>query len=65
MIKKNIKVILMLYYNNYKIKDITLRSLNDIILYIKENYENIRDEDLIDISLLILYLKTNKKYTLC
>ena len=30
MIKKNIKVILMSYNNNYKLKDITLISLNDI-----------------------------------
>ena len=60
MIKKNIKVILMSYNNNYKLKDITLRSLNDIILYIKKNYKNIRDEDLIDISFLKSYLKKIK-----
>ena len=56
-----IKVILMSYNSNCKLRDITLKNINDILLYIKDNNNDIRDEDLIDISLLTSFLKNNKK----
>ncbi len=56
-----IKAILMSYNSNCKLRDITLKNINDILLYIKDNNNDIRDEDLIDISLLTSFLKNNKK----
>ena len=51
----------MSYNSNCKLRDITLKNINDILLYIKDNNNDIRDEDLIDISLLISFLKNHKK----
>ena len=54
-----IKAILMSYNNQFKLRDVTLKNINDILLYIKDNINDIKDEDSIDISLLVSYL--NKK----
>ena len=54
-----IKAILMSYNNQFKLRDVTLKNINDILLYIKDNINEIKDEDSIDISLLVSYL--NKK----
>ena len=56
-----IKAILMSYNSKCKLRDITLKNINDILLYTKDNNNDIRDEDLIDISLLPSFLKNNKK----
>ena len=54
-----IKAILMSYNNQFKLREVTLKNINDILLYIKDNINEIKDEDSIDISLLVSYL--NKK----
>ena len=51
-----IKAILMSYNNQFKLRDVTLKNINDILLYIKDNINDIKDEDSIDISLLVSYL---------
>ena len=47
------------YNNQFKLREVTLKNINDILLYIKDNINEIKDEDSIDISLLVSYL--NKK----
>ena len=49
----------MSYNNQFKLREVTLKNINDILLYIKDNINEIKDEDSIDISLLVSYL--NKK----
>ena len=51
-----IKAILMSYNNQFKLREVTLKNINDILLYIKDNINDIKDEDSIDISLLVSYL---------
>ena len=46
----------MSYNNQFKLRDVTLKNINDILLYIKDNINDIKDEDSIDISLLVSYL---------
>jgi hypothetical protein len=52
-----IKAILMSYNNQIKLREVSLKNINDILLYIKNNINDVKDEDIIDISLLISYLK--------
>ena len=46
----------MSYNNQFKLRDVTLKNINDILLYIKDNINYIKDEDSIYISLLVSYL---------
>ena len=52
-----IKAILMSYNNQIQLREVSLKNINDILLYIKNNINDVKDEDIIDISLLISYLK--------
>ena len=47
----------MSYNNQIKLREVSLKNINDILLYIKNNINDVKDEDIIDISLLISYLK--------
>ena len=47
----------MSYNNQIKLREVSLKNINDILLYIKNNINDVKDEDSIDISLLISYLK--------